>query len=113
MVVSGGPELLPLHALALGPGLAAPGHVGGLLAVGDDAFEVHAAGALMDLRTGRVEVLRVAQPPAPAAEQPCERLLALEQRLGPQIPAVEEEQVEGHVRETPSGRALRALLEGP
>src|SRR5690606_14528605 len=100
-------ELLPVAALDLEPGARAPAGVGGIRALGDDAFAAVPAHLLEHARAVSAHVLAEMHRAARGqrGEQLAERLLAFHERESPQVPAVELEQVERPVLDgTPVGQ---------
>ena len=87
-------HFMPGPAFGLGPVFAAPATIGRAAALGDDAFQVHAAGRLQHRFAAAGEMLDIAQLRALAFEQAFQPRLARAKRQRAQILAVREQQVE-------------------
>jgi hypothetical protein len=106
------PILYPQHGWArrvldLDPRLAPAGTVGQVPPLRDDAFKPELAGVLENGRAIAVEMLREANPVA-VREQLSELALAQFKRRGPQIFAVQLDQVEGIEEDA---RVIRARMQ--
>src|SRR5690606_10882482 len=112
-------ELVRGQAPGFQPVLVANGSVRGVDTLRDDPFEAEPAGRTQHLGARYGEVLRVANtrrdlpaasPAATRAEQFLQDLLALQQRLRPQVEAVEVEKIESLEDDLDAG--VRAVFVG-
>src|SRR5262249_43472748 len=99
-------ELLALNALHLEPAPAAAGDVGGRSELRDDPLELHPARVAQERRPGAGMVVAVLDARGRADKQRRQRWLARIEAGGPQVVAVEVEQVEAIVDQA-AGRAGR------
>ena len=94
--IAGDHEFLAKRAFRLHPIVAAAAAVRRVGALGDNAFEAHAAGVLQHHLAGLGEMLAEPQRPllVEAMHQVAQLLLAVDQRFGPDVLAVEPQQIE-------------------
>ncbi|KAG0771200.1 hypothetical protein G6F22_016691 [Rhizopus arrhizus] len=105
-------ELLAAAALDLQPVIAATRHVGGGLALGDDAFQPHLAGGRHQI--GRCLVERFTEPQmvvVACGHQLRQQRPAHAQRFLAQVPSADERQVEGVEHDAPGGFAVEGVLQ--